>query len=146
MPVALLDVNVLLALAWPNHGFHRQAHHWFARQRSLGWATCPFTQAGFVRISMQPAIVANPISAAAAIGVLKEATQDRYHVFWLQDRGAWQIAPPVLAQIAGHRQVTDAMLLDLAIQRSGRLATFDRRLEPLAARSGHTDVLEMIPL
>lgn len=146
MPVALLDVNVLLALALPNHAFHRQAHRWFARQRSFGWATCPFTHAGFVRISMQPAIVANPISAAAAIRVLKEATQDPHHVFWLQDRSAWQMAPPVLAQIAGHRQVTDAMLLDLAIQRSGRLATFDRRLRPLAAHSGYADALEMIPL
>ena len=52
--IALPDVNVLIALAWPNHVHHhpaRPARSWFAANRSTGWATCPLTEAGFVRIS-----------------------------------------------------------------------------------------------
>lgn len=43
-------------------------------------------------------------------------------------------------------QLTDALLLDLAIRRGGRLATFDRRLESLlAASSAHRPALEILP-
>ena len=35
----LLDVNVLLALAWPNHQHHAVAHRWFRRESRRGWAT-----------------------------------------------------------------------------------------------------------
>jgi len=61
MPVSLLDVNVLLALAWPNHVHHPAAHRWFAENHREGWATCPLTQMGFVRTVNQPAVVKIPI-------------------------------------------------------------------------------------
>ena len=35
---ALLDVNLLVALAWPNHVHHQAAHRWFARRARHGWA------------------------------------------------------------------------------------------------------------
>jgi hypothetical protein len=35
VPVSLLDVNVLLALAWPTHVYHLAAHRWFAENRLL---------------------------------------------------------------------------------------------------------------
>lgn len=38
--IRLLDVNVLIALAWPNHVHHDAAGSWFARLRRTGWATC----------------------------------------------------------------------------------------------------------
>lgn len=56
MSVYLLDANVLLALAWPNHLHHAAAHLWFAKNHKSGWATCPLTQLAFVRLSMQPAV------------------------------------------------------------------------------------------
>lgn len=43
MKAALLDINVLLALAWPSHQHHAAAHGWFARESRHGWATCAFT-------------------------------------------------------------------------------------------------------
>ena len=55
----LLDTNLLIALLWPSHERHDLALKWFTRHRAKGWATCPFTQAGFVRI------VANPASPCA---------------------------------------------------------------------------------
>ncbi|MFN0130032.1 MAG: hypothetical protein ACKV19_25485 [Verrucomicrobiales bacterium] len=44
MKPALLDTNVLLALAWPNHQHHAQAHTWFSANAKKGWATCALTQ------------------------------------------------------------------------------------------------------
>ena len=48
--IALLDVNLLVALAWPGHVSFATVHRWFARHGDAGWATCPITQAGFVRV------------------------------------------------------------------------------------------------
>ncbi|HAB15647.1 MAG TPA: VapC toxin family PIN domain ribonuclease, partial [Verrucomicrobiales bacterium] len=46
----LLDTNVLIALLWPSHAQHERAVKWFTRHRAKGWATCPLTETGFVRI------------------------------------------------------------------------------------------------
>jgi predicted nucleic acid-binding protein len=33
--ITLLDVNVLIALAWPNHVHHGIARNWFRKQRDI---------------------------------------------------------------------------------------------------------------
>ena len=48
--IALLDVNVLLALSNPRHTHHEIAHDWFADHHLGGWATCAVTQNGFIRV------------------------------------------------------------------------------------------------
>lgn len=58
--VSLLDVNVLMALGWSNHEYHEAAHAWLGtRQR---WATCALTEAAFVRLSSNPAVVGGVIA------------------------------------------------------------------------------------
>ena len=52
----LLDVNALIALGWSAHHHHDTMVAWFNRQAQAGWATCAFTQAGFVRVLSQPAV------------------------------------------------------------------------------------------
>ena len=52
---ALLDVNVLIALHDQQHVHHRLAAHWFAQHAAQGWASCPLTQNGAVRVMSQPA-------------------------------------------------------------------------------------------
>ena len=47
---ALLDVNVLIALLDQDHSMHAQALRWFAARAGDGWASCPITQNGCVRI------------------------------------------------------------------------------------------------
>jgi uncharacterized protein len=49
MSVALLDVNVLVALFDPAHVNHEEAHRWFGRNRHQNWATCTLTENGVVR-------------------------------------------------------------------------------------------------
>lgn len=53
--MALLDVNALVALAWDSHIHHARIREWFTANATLGWATCPLTEAGFVRVSTFPA-------------------------------------------------------------------------------------------
>jgi predicted nucleic acid-binding protein len=38
--VFLLDVNILIALAWDDHTSHQAAHRWFASNAQTGFATC----------------------------------------------------------------------------------------------------------
>ena len=50
----LFDVNVLIALFDPGHVHHDRAHVWWEQNRASGWASCPLTQNGFVRVMSQP--------------------------------------------------------------------------------------------
>lgn len=131
MTVALLDVNVLLALAWPNHLHHAAAHSWFTENHQTGWATCPLTQLGFVRLAMQPAVVKVPIVFGDVMEALAQITAHGAHRFWPIEDGLAGIRAEIRARLVGHHQLTDAVLLDLAIRHDGRLATFDRRISSL---------------
>lgn len=131
---ALLDVNVLIALLDSDHIHHRPAMSWMERNASDGWASCPITQNGCIRIMSQPGYP-NPVPAAAVAERLGEATTLPAHAFWPDDMSL--LAPGQIdwTRILGSRQVTDAYLLTLAVKREGRLVTFDKAV-PLAAVAG----------
>lgn len=123
----LLDVNVLLALAWPNHQFHPLA----VRRVSGGarWATCALTELGFIRLSSNPAVVAVRKSPAEAARLLAAMTADPRHAYL--DRLAAPAASD-FERLLGHHQVTDAYLLALARRHKAVFLTFDTRLRALA--------------
>lgn len=127
----LLDVNVLVALAWPNHLHHERARAWFEQHHSRGWATCPLTESGFVRVSSNRRVVPEARRPEEAIRLLRELTELAGHAFWTDDtslaRSRWIAAERLL----GHGQVTDAHLAALAIRRRGRLVTFDRGIREI---------------
>ncbi len=129
----LLDVNVLVALAWPNHVHHRQAQTWFAQKGAAAFRTCPMTQTGFVRISSNPAFSPAAVTPAQALGLLERVAQLPGHEFWPDDI-QWRDAAALCPPLAGHRQVMDAYLLALAGLRGGVLATLDRAAVALARR------------
>ena len=128
MSIFLLDVNVLLALAWPNHIHHEAAHIWFQEHGPSGWATCTLTQLGFLRLSMQPAVVKVPLLFGDALAVLAQSTAHSKHRFWPLDYGVAGIRDEIRVRIVGHRQLSDALFLDFAIRHKARLSTFDRRI------------------
>ncbi len=147
MGIALLDVNLLLALAWPNHVHHDAAHKWFERQRSQKWATCSATQAGFLRLSAHPAVTKSAVSVGEALHVLEANTAAPEHVFWVQQRQFRELLPEIRTRLVGHQQVSDALLLDLAIQNRGVLATFDQAARSLlSSNSEHRASIEIVPL
>lgn len=135
----LLDTNVLLALAWPQHVHHRRAHAWFQRVAATSWATCAITQLGFVRISSNPKITVAGVTPRAAAQLLTEFVLMPGHRYLSE-------LPPVTdaplfssKQLLGHGQVTDLYLLSLAMHHDCRLATLDEgilQLLPNGAERG----------
>lgn len=142
---ALLDVNVLIALAWPNHVHHVAAREWFEERREVGWATCILTEAGFVRISCAPSVGRHGVTPLDAIAVLEHLTQLGSHHFWSLDQSIVDLPPTVSARIQGYRQITDAVLLAAAIRHGGQLATLDTGLLGLVAESDRS-ALCVIPV
>ncbi|MDD9995108.1 MAG: PIN domain-containing protein [Dehalococcoidia bacterium] len=132
---ALLDVNVLIALAWPNHVHHAAARAWFGERRQNGWATCPLTEAGFVRVSCNPSVVRHTVTPLDAIAVLERLTRLGSHTFWPLDRSIMHLPESIGARLQGYRQISDAILLAAAIQRHGQLATLDAGMEGLVTES-----------
>jgi toxin-antitoxin system PIN domain toxin len=126
-------VNVLVALAWPNHVHHEAAHRWFAGLKPRqGWATCPLTQSGFVRISSNSRVVPEARSPREAIELLGRIIALPGHHFWT-DTVSIVSSPHVARQrLVGHGQVTDAHLLAVALTNGGALATFDAGVTAIA--------------
>jgi uncharacterized protein len=129
----LLDTNLLIALLWPRHERHDLAVKWFAHHRAEGWATCPFTQAGFIRIVSNPAFSRDAVQPREAVQVLSANTAAKDHTFWPDDAPFAEVAAFAGVRLVGHQQVTDAYLLGLAVRRGGKLATLDERITALSA-------------
>ncbi len=140
---ALLDVNVLVALFDPDHVHHDLAHDWFADRRGQGWATCPITENGFVRVLSNPAYGAGMSRPADLVARLRRFCQNGGHEFWpdavtLRDGSVFRHA-----HLGSSRQLTEVYLLALARSRGGVLATFDRSI-PVSSVSGGESSLELI--
>ena len=132
---ALLDANVLVALFDPEHIHHEAAHRWFERNRARGWATCPLTENALVRVVSSPLYPGRRTTVDDATRRLEVFCRQPDHTFWhdsVSFRDPSCIRSPSLQ---GHRQVTDAYLLALAVTNRGSLATFDRKI-PIAAVVG----------
>lgn len=141
----LLDTNLLIALLWPSHEKHDLARKWFTRHRAKGWATCPLTQAGFVRIVSNPAFSRDAVQPREAIQVLSANTAAKDHAFWPDDLPFAEAVAFTGVRLMGHQQVTDAYLLGLAIRRGGVLATLDERIAALVdAQSAERKALETV--
>ncbi|MEO7145614.1 MAG: TA system VapC family ribonuclease toxin [Bryobacteraceae bacterium] len=136
MSVFLLDVNVLVALLDPAHPNHEDAHGWFGAHGRRGWATCPLTIAGCVRVLSNPAYPTVNATPADVIDRLRIFCGSSHHEFWpdaisLLDERLFR---PGMLQ--GHRQITDVCLLALAIRNKAKLATFDTTIPLKAVRGG----------
>jgi toxin-antitoxin system PIN domain toxin len=121
---ALLDVNVLIALLDEDHSLHREAMQWFTRYADQGWASCPITENGCVRIMAHPGYP-NALSVSEIAKRLGDACADPLHEFWPDDVSILNEGVVDRSRIHGHRQITDVYLLALASKRGGRFVTFD---------------------
>jgi len=141
--IQLPDVNVLIAMTDPVHLNHEAANQWFAQASTQGWATCPLTENGFIRILSSPAypgLRLRPLDTVALLETLIENHNDT-HSFWpdsvsLSDRMLFR--PDA---IAGHRQITDIYLLGLCQRNDGILVTFDTSISDAAVVAPHPDLV-----
>ncbi len=140
---ALLDINVLIALLDQDHSMHAQAGRWFAARAGGGWASCPITQNGCVRI-MSHANYPNPLKVGAIMERLGDAIATAQHQFWTDDVSLLdpRIADPT--RIHGPRQVTDLYLLALAVRRGGCFVSFDSSIPRSAIK--HAEKKHLVTL
>jgi predicted nucleic acid-binding protein len=109
--VALLDVNVLIALMDPLHVHHEPCHHWFAARGTTPWASCAITQNGVLRILGHPRYPNSPGSPGVVGEILQALVAHPQHQFW-------DISPSLLSQahvntqlLLDSAQITDTYLL-----------------------------------
>jgi toxin-antitoxin system PIN domain toxin len=128
---ALLDVNVLIALLDSDHTSHSVAFDWFTEHAGEGWASCPITQNGCVRIMSNPGYP-NALPIQSVMKHLADACEAEVHEFWSDDISLLDPNTFDSTRIHGPRQLTDIYLLALAVGHEGRFVTFDTGI-PIAA-------------
>lgn len=137
----LLDVNVLIALAWPRHVHHIPATRWFTEAHTQGWATTPTTEAGFVRVSSNARVFPNGVSPGQAAALLADFSQVTGHVFWTDTIRIAEFTTKIREHVHGSRFVTDAHLAFVALVNDGSFVTFDARAATLARQLGAQSLL-----
>jgi len=141
--LALLDVNVLIALLDENHTQNANASTWFEDNVDSGWASCPLTQNGCIRIIAQPSYP-NAITLTEALAQLQRAVSTPYHRFIPDDVSLLDDAVVDRRHVLGHRQLTDVYLLALANAHDARLVTLDKSVPVSAVRGADVDSLFVI--
>ena len=142
--VALLDVNLLVALFFADHVHHDLAHDWFEDHRRHGWATCPITENGFVRVACRQPSADGPLRPEVAVELLARFRRDRAHHSWTDAVSLTDDTLFASQFIRGHAHVTDVYLLGLAQRMGGCLATFDRSIPREAVRGAARGTLQVI--
>jgi uncharacterized protein len=122
--IGLLDISVLIALSDVRHEFHETATNWLEENYLSGWATCPLTQNGFVRIMSQPSYQ-HKVPLLEAIQTLQAVCESEHQHFWPDDVSLLDATRFDHSKIHGPRQLTDLYLLGLAVKHQGRFVTLD---------------------
>ncbi len=131
--ISLLDVNLLVALFDEAHVHHSRAHEWLKKNRSKGWATCPITQNGCLRILSQPGYP-GAIPVADITRRLRQATKAGDHHFWMDEVSLCDPALFDPVRVLSPKHLTDLYLLALATRKGGRLVTFDQGIPAEAVK------------
>jgi toxin-antitoxin system PIN domain toxin len=129
----LLDVNVLVALLDAYHGQHRAARTWLEAHVTEGWATCPITENGCLRVMTQPRYP-SPAKYGDIARRLTRAVQQPSHAFWPDDVSVLDDEVFDTGRAYGPNQLSDIYLLALAVRHGGRLVTLDGGIVRSAVR------------
>lgn len=135
--VPLLDVSVLVSLFDVDHVHHQPAHDWLADNAESGWASCPLTENGFLRVLANTARAGHFVALSDLVQRLTTFRDGGRHEFWPDEISLLDSQRFNASMFRGHQQLTDVYLLGLAVHRGGRFVTFDRNV-PLAAVKGAT--------
>jgi hypothetical protein len=119
----LVDVNVVIARLFEGHEHHDLATEWF-HTPGLQWAICPWSEAGFLRFATRP----DRLSMGEATGLLEQMERHPGYHYHTPVHNWRALTKPFFRRLHGHKQVTDAYLLGMAIADGLMLATFDKRL------------------
>ena len=128
----LLDLNALVFLADTDSPHYPAAQNWFDAAGREDWGVCPLTEAGFVRVTTNPAYGGATRTIAQATAILAAFAAFPGYRYWPISESWSAVTAPFATRLLGHQQVTDAYLLGLAVKHNGTLVTFDRGVKYLA--------------
>ena len=137
-------MNVLVALFDEAHVHHQVAHDWYADNQKNGWASCPLTENGMLRILSAPARVDPYVPLPQLVKLLNRFRANTRHLFWPNDISLLDDDLFNVPNIRGYKQVTDVYLLGLAVKHGGRFVTFDGGVPLAAVKSARKEHLEVI--
>jgi len=123
---------------------HQVAHDWFADHAARGWASCPLTENGLIRILGNPRRVEQHIPIAQVVALLDRFRRNTKHQFWPDDVSLTDRKLIDAEAVAGHQQVADVYLLALAVKRRGRLVTLDAAVPLGTVKGARREHLEVI--
>jgi toxin-antitoxin system PIN domain toxin len=142
--IALLDINILVALMDEDHVHHQLAHDWFEDNKEAGWASCPLTENGLLRTFSNPAFIDPPVPLPELIGLLKRFCERSAHHFWADDISLRDPTVFLMTAVRGYRQLTDVYLLGLAVKHRGKFVTLDSGVPLGAVVGAKREQLEVI--
>ena len=131
---ALFDVSMLLTLFDPGHVMHRAAMTWWQSNRAHGWASCPLSENGFLRIISQRSYP-RPVALPDALATIQAQVARGGHEFWPDDLSILDAERINHTRLLGPAQITDIYLLALAVRHNGRLVTLDRSVYYTSVRN-----------
>lgn len=135
--VYLLDINVLIARLDADHEHHEKVTTWWHQNATTGWATCPITENGFIRILGRPTYPGWPGSPdRAAIALNQLVTAIPGHRFFADEISLLNRSVIALLNGASSSDVTDLYLLSLAVFRKAKFVTLDARIKAHLVPSG----------
>ena len=140
---ALLDINVLIALFDEDHTHHVETTGWLEENIDHGWASCPLTQNGCIRIMSQPRYP-NAVHVTEIVARLQKAVSTKHHRFVTDNVSLLNPDTIDHACLLSPRQLTDIYLLALAVENECRFITFDRSIPISAAKQANTASLTVI--
>lgn len=142
----LLDVNALIALIDSEHVHHQTMLRWFDQNVEQGWASCPITENGVVRVLSHRSYPNGRRSVSDVILALRELklANREFHRFWsddisLTDHTVFRVSYAML-----HSHLTDMYLLGLVSRHKGKLVSFDRSLPWQAIERGSAGLVELL--
>ncbi len=119
---------------------HARAYGWFHKLKTRPWASCPATQAGYLRVVYQ-LLGGTHTSLAQALGGLEQTCAKSDHVFWSMDVDLTELSSLERAKLIGGGQVADMQLLMLAYSQQAQLVTADAGIRELARGTRFVDSL-----
>lgn len=140
---ALFDVSTLLALFDPGHVMHRVAMSWWKSNQADGWASCPLSENGYLRIISQRSYT-RPVPLPDALATFQAQVARGGHEFWPDDLSILDAQGIDHARLLGPAQITDIYLLALAVRHNGRLVTLDRSIDRASVRKARPENLVIL--
>jgi uncharacterized protein len=140
---SLLDTSVLIALLDASHIHHQLTAQWLQTHGGAGWASCPITLNGCIRVLSQPSYP-NRVPMQQVVVGLKQAMQNPLHEFWADEVNTATTKLIDWSYTVRPAQLTDVYLLALAVAHDARFVTLDQGIALACVPKARADQLVVL--